>query len=277
MAITLASATALAPAAFAASSNTNAAAKADSGKVAANVQKGQTGNGQTSQATRDLTKLSKQGYQAFRDLRLARLAVFDGKTDQAGKLVSQAQDALQKAAKDETSFKKAASDIHMPQAMANQQAANGNAQKTGAGASTQPVEWLPIDAQVNLTKGYAVTPDNSKAVKQANAALQSGDKQGAVDTLKSAGIDVEYTMALAPLKATRDDVQQAAKDIDAKKYYEANLDLKQAEDGVVFDVVDIAGAPNAKVGANTSSGQQKTTQSAQNGAKTKASHRTTSD
>ena len=43
------------------------------------------------------SKLSKEGFQAFQNIRMARLAIFDGKPDEAKKLVSDTQNTLKSA------------------------------------------------------------------------------------------------------------------------------------------------------------------------------------
>lgn len=251
LAAVLASATAIAPVAYAASnmSDTTKADSSSSGKTTSSksASNGETGADKT--VDRDFTKLSKDGFTAFRNLRLARLAIFDGRTDEAQKLVKQAQGSLDKASKDDTAFLKAASDITPPKRMTE-----GAQEKS---TDTTPVKWLPIDGQMALTEAYAVTPENAAAIGKANQSLKNGDRKGAMDTLKLAGIDMDYVMALVPLEATTDTVDQAASDLKDGKYYEANLDLKKAEDGVVYDSIDVVGSPAAKASKtsdNSSSG-----------------------
>ncbi|MCB8840793.1 YfdX family protein [Aurantimonas sp. VKM B-3413] len=282
----LASATALAPAAFAASNgNTSDQTTASS--------KSQTAK-PVEAASRDFTQLSKEGFNAFHDIRLARLAIFQGETKQAVKLVSSAQASFKKAENDRTSFMKAMADIKPPQG-ANQNGMNGNtgqstassAANGGQGETTRiaqtgddngkPVNWLPIDAQVNLAKGYTVTADNTQSVNKANQSLKQGDRKGALDTLKLAGIDVQYTMALAPVDKTWNQLQAAAKDLNANKFYEANLDLKAIEDSVVLDAVNVVGTPATKTSSTdqTKDGQQAKTANSTVGQATDGSDRTT--
>ncbi len=84
--------------------------------------------------------------------------------------------------------------------------------------------WLPVDAQLVLADDFvARNKDQSKAVDEANQHLQKGDRQGAVDRLKLAGVDVDFTMAVVPLVKTSEGVDQAAKLIADGKYYQANV------------------------------------------------------
>jgi hypothetical protein len=64
-------------------------------------------------------------------------------------------------------------------------------------------------------------------------------------------------MAVLPLNKTIADVDQAAALIDQAKYYDANVVLKTAQDGMRFDVIDAVATPqNPKVAsADTASPQ----------------------
>ena len=65
--------------------------------------------------------------------------------------------------------------------------------------------------------------------------MAKGDWKGAVDTLQLAGISVLQTQYLMPLNQTRKAVTSAQKLLSSGKYYEANLVLKGAEEGIVID------------------------------------------
>jgi len=199
-------------------------------------------------AARDFTKLSHDGFSAFRNIHLARLALFDGKPDQAKTFVSHAQSSLKKAESDETAFTKSLADIQPPKG-----AKNGKSKIAGASAN-QPIKWLPIDADMTLTEEYDVTPKNNEAVTKANKQLKKGDRKAAIETLKLAGIDTEYTTVLMPLEHTKAALETTVKDIDSDGYYQANLVLKDIEDSMVIDVVDVLGEPEAAKSAKTEQG-----------------------
>lgn len=191
---------------------------------------------------RDVGKLSADGARAYRDLRLARIAIFEAKPDEAGKYVAQAKTALDKAKTDEAVFTKAEADLKPgkqtdakspPQAQADQK------------PETQPVAWLPVDGQLILANDFVATPEKSAAVADANKHVTKGDRKAAIERLKLADVDVNFTMAVVPLAKTTDEVSQAAKLIDAGKYYEANVVLQAAENGVRFDMIDVTAKPKA--------------------------------
>ncbi|MGK3262560.1 YfdX family protein, partial [Klebsiella quasipneumoniae] len=82
---------------------------------------------------------------------------------------------------------------------------------------------------------YVATPEKESAIKSANEKLAKGDQKGAIDTLRLAGIGVIENQYLMPLNQTRKAVAQAQDLLKAGKYYEANLVLKGAEEGIVVD------------------------------------------
>jgi hypothetical protein len=220
-------------------------------------------------------QLSADGAAAYRDVHLARLAIYEAKPEQARMFVSHAQSALEKAKTDSTAFTKAEADLKPPSGMAGPAPTAGGAPKAdaapgpagakdankdanndaksaeaaqpaqaGGAPATQPVTWLPVDAQLVLADDFvARSKDQSKAIDEANQHLQKGDRQGAVGRLKLAGVDVDFTMAVVPLAKTTQEVDQAAKLIADGQYYQANVALKQAEDGVRFDVIDATAVP----------------------------------
>jgi hypothetical protein len=186
-------------------------------------------------AERDYTKLSEDGFNTFRNVHLSRLALFDGKVDQAKKYLSNARTSLTKAEADESTFMAAMADIKQPAGATNEASADYN----------KPIKWVPVDAQMTLTDDYAVTPENHTAVAKANDKLKKGDRKGAINTLKLAGVDLQYSTVLLPIEQTKDALQSTAEDISNDKYYQANLSLKSIEDSMTVDVVDVIAQPEA--------------------------------
>ncbi len=193
---------------------------------------------------KDFGKLSADGSQAFQDVTLARLAIFDGRTDDAKTLVDAANTSFGKAAHDESVFTKAEADMKPPQGGA----ANAMPARDGqAGAKTAdtktPVEWLPVNGTVSIDEDYTLNPTKAAAVSDANKSLKSGDSKGALEKLRLANVDVNVTMAVVPLNKTISEVQQAATLINGGKFYEASQALRQAQNGERFDVVSVSDRP----------------------------------
>ncbi|GJE19218.1 YfdX family protein [Methylobacterium marchantiae] len=201
-------------------------------------------------ADQDVGKLSKDGAQAFRDLHLARIAIFDADPTLAKDLIGKAQALLATAKTDEAVYTKAEADLRAPAKHSYAAKSANGAKAADAGKSTdaarataQPTAWLPVDGQLTLGEDFVATPAKAAAVATANKSLEKGDRKGAVDQLKLAGVDMSFVLAVVPLNQTATDVDQAANLIGQGKYYEGNALLKRVEDGVRFDVVDMVGTP----------------------------------
>ncbi len=178
--------------------------------------------------------LSTEGQKAFSDISNARVELFQGHPKKAEEQVKAAQHALKLAQTDNTSFIKAAKDL-------NAKDSQGTADMDTTGKA-----WLPIWGDTIIQDNYLASPQKVKAVADANQKLKQGDAKGAAEVLRLAGVNVDTSIALAPLKQTIADVDQAAKQLGNNKYYEANLTLKQAQDEVRFASTDVNFVPNGK-------------------------------
>ncbi|MGU3540372.1 YfdX family protein [Methylobacterium sp. A54F] len=185
----------------------------------------------------DALKLSSDGADAFRDMHRARVAIFNADPAQAKALVGKAQEALGKAKTDSSVFQKAEADLRAPKT------SDAPAKPSTTTDPSKPSAWLPIDGQMTLAEDFVATPQKTAAVTDANKSLAQGDQKAALAKLKLAGIDVNFTLAVAPLDRTVADVDQAGTLIGQGKFYEANAVLKQAEDGVRFDMIDTTAVP----------------------------------
>ncbi len=191
-------------------------------------------------ADNDFGKLSSDGMKAFGDLRMARLAIFNGETDKAKTLAQDAQTSLGKAKTDDTVFMKAESDLK-PHPGAGQ---DGTAK---AAPSTTPVAWIPVDGVMTLGENYVETPRKAAGVAKADAQLKGGDSKKAMETLKLSNVDVNFVEEVAPLAATISGVDKAVQLLDQGHYFEANQALKSVQDGTRFE--DVALKSGGKPGA----------------------------
>ena len=212
---------------------------------------------------KDAGKLSADGTRAYNDLAMARLAIFDGRVADAKKLVGEADTGFDKAKSDDSVFMKAAADLRSPEAApaASKQAAsdtgsdatNANSAKQEKSAkidaTTTPMRWLPVDADMTVDEDFAANPAKAAAVADANKSLAKGDKQGAMGKLKLADVDMTYVMAVVPLDQTLADVHQAAQLVDGGKYYEASQMLRQVQDSTRYDVLAADAAPEKAAAA----------------------------
>jgi hypothetical protein len=212
---------------------------------------------------KDVGKLSKDGAQGFRDLQMTRLAIFEADPAQAKDMIGKARAAFAKAKTDDAVFNKAETDLKSPADMAAHTAAHTatpQAAKPEANPpSKAPVAWVPVDAQLTLGDDFVATPEKASAVTEANKNLAHGDQTGALEKLKLAHVDVNFTMAVLPLDKTLADVDQAATLIGQGKYYEANAVLKTAQDGMRFDVINAVAIPQKATAATADKGAPQAT------------------
>jgi len=209
---------------------------------------------QQTSASKDFGKLSADGSKAFQDLTLARVAIFDGRIDEAKKYVKQAETAFDKAKTDEAVFTKAEADLKplagknppVNQTVGAAPPASKSADSKSAEQMKTPVAWLPVDGAFTINEDYTANPAKKAAVAEANKSLKSGDRSGAMDKLKLADMNIDVTLAVVPLEQTIDNVHQAAGLIDDGKYYEASQLLRQVQDSERFDVTSITAKPSNK-------------------------------
>lgn len=154
--------------------------------------------------------LSQDGYQAARDISMARVAIFQGDTQAASELLQRATrslDVVEKAA----AVRKA--DV-----------------KT---------EAVVIDSQLVLADNFVDTPKKRTHIAKANEHFAQGRGKEAHEELRLAEVDASLTQVLMPLDTTRRHLNAASTLMSAKQYYEANLALKAVEDGLLIDTVAI--------------------------------------
>jgi hypothetical protein len=176
---------------------------------------------------------------------LARRAIFDGKTDEAAKFVADAQESLAKAKTDEAVFMKAESAMHAP-------TAGGAKALTAPAKATAPIAWIPIDSEIALGETFKSTPEAAAAVVTARKSLEKGENAKSLEAIKVARIDVDYSVAVAPLDQSIAAINQAKSLIASHDYYGASQALRQAEADVRYDEYDdVANVKAAAASAKT--------------------------
>lgn len=197
-------------------------------------------------------KVSTDGFKAFADIRLARLAIFNGNTAGARSYIQVAAASLQKAKTDDAVFMKAETDLKPPKGITQPNPSNETPSATA-------VSWLPINGAMTLDEDYAATPAKAAGIAQANSQLKSGDHKHAMETLKLADVNVSFDEEVAPLDKTIDGVDKARQLVKAGQYFEANQALKGVQDSIRFDEEDLSTSPakthvkSASVEADTNS------------------------
>ena len=176
--------------------------------------------------SQEMMKVSQDGFTAMRAIRAARVAIFNGEPKVAENMLTQAKNNLQAAWRN-ASFLDA------------KFAPKGKTTTTETQGTT--TDWLPIDGQVALAETYVPSPEKAEHINKANKYFKDGQSKAAIEELRLGEIDVNYTCVLMPWDATMKCVTEATKLADEHKYYEANLVLKAAEDGLIIDSVSLVG------------------------------------
>ncbi|KKJ19092.1 hypothetical protein T637_24375 [Enterobacter hormaechei subsp. hoffmannii] len=171
---------------------------------------------ETALQIKEANNISEQGSEAMRNVQLARLALFQGNIDKAEVLIKSASSLL---ANDSIIQKKFILDQKKTNLVNDQ--------------------YVVIDASIGIAEDYVASPEKKEAIKIANQKFGNGDKQGAIEQLRLAGINVMENLSLMPLYQTRIAVSQAEKLMVEHHYYEANLALKGAEDGIIVETTTI--------------------------------------
>ncbi len=164
-------------------------------------------------------KTVEDAYTAMREIRAARLAIFDGSGPAAISFVNDASKKLEAAKITNEKMKPKADEA-----------------KIEAGL-------IPFDMSMSIAEDYTATPQRALKVKEANAHLAKGDRKTAIEKLRLADINVLTTVALLPVGPTMDHLTDAANLLEQDKYYDANLALKAIEDSVIVQAYDANGAP----------------------------------
>ncbi len=169
----------------------------------------------------ELMKTSEEVFGALRDVRSARMAIFNGDIDQASSLVANASRGF-----DAADARIAALGIRNPKDDADN------------------VTYVPFQMAMGVAEDFVPSEDTAAPLQQANEHLAKGDQKQAAEVLKSADIDVTVTAAMAPIDQSVAKTKDAAALIRDGKYYEANLALKDIEDSIVVEAYAIDAIPS---------------------------------
>jgi hypothetical protein len=162
----------------------------------------------------------EDAYKALREIRASRLAIFNGSTDEALKLATEAQ----------TNFQSAETQMAQYSVQTKKPAASGDA-------------YIPFDTSMMLSEGFKATPDKQAGIIKANEHIAKGESKKAVEVLKASNIDITLTAALIPAKASVTHIADAIALMKESKFYEANLALKAIEDSVIMDSYSVDTVP----------------------------------
>ena len=176
-------------------------------------------------------KVSQDGFAAMQAVRAARVAIFNGELNVTTQMLNKAKNGLYAATKNASPFTPFSK-------------TTGDGQPVTGKTQTTHMVWIPIDGRVVLAETYVSSPKKAEHINKANKFFKNGQSKEAINELWLGEIDVTYTCVLMPLEATIKCVTEATKLANEHKYYEANLALKAAEDGLIVDSTSLIGMPN---------------------------------
>ncbi len=154
------------------------------------------------------TKVSEKGFAAMQTIHAARLAIFNGETDAAKEMLDKANGLMQEIAKE-------------------------NYQCQGAECQ------VPINGSITLDKSFVPGEKHASYLAKANECFQRGQKAEGMEQLKQGEIAVNFARVLMPYDATAEKLNEAIELANQSKYYQTNLTLKAAEEGMDFDSVSL--------------------------------------
>lgn len=191
--------------------------------------------------TREMMKFSHNGHEAMNDIGAARVGLFDGHPKAAIQLMDKAQTALDAAQRESADFK-------VPENTTGTHTANGK--KMNNSQMNQGATLVPVDGRMSLGEAYVATPEKQSHIDKANQHLKNGETKQAIDELKLAGVDVNFTLVLMPIDSSKQELQQALSLANQGKYYEANLQLKKIEDSLIITEESLVNVPRNGSGTN---------------------------
>lgn len=175
---------------------------------------------ENAKADQDLVKVSRDAMLTMRDLRGARLAIFNGEPERA----------------------RTFADAAVTRIGAALGAADDYAVQTKEAKSGET--YIPFNASLTVLDAYKAT--NAKAIAKANEHLDKGKQKEALETLKLSEVDLAVSAWMIPVKFAQEHITDAAQLIGEGKYYEANLALKAVDDAVVMQDFELVGKPQTK-------------------------------
>lgn len=208
--------------------------------------------------------LSPAGQRAMLDVSVARGALFNGRTDEAARLIHDARVRFDQARGDDTAILKPEAELAPSPDLRASASLVALVSSTAPAAhpfhdfhDAQVIAWLPYGGEVVLrdTPEASAThePHESRdiadarrrkaaALAAANAALSGGRRAEALQLLAHAEVGVDCTLDIVPLEATVRRIGHADSLMRAGRYYEAGQMLHRIERSARREHVDL-GAP----------------------------------
>ncbi|WP_230042103.1 YfdX family protein [Escherichia coli] len=167
----------------------------------------------TASQMKSVENIAIAGNEAMQNIQLARVALFNGDTGAAKKYLLMANEKIND---DKTDWKKFEKKTHKKMVIDSD-------------------GYVIINASMSVNEKFQSADVKKQTINNVNKKIEAGDKKGAIETLRLAGISVVENLDLMPLQQTRNDIQKAISLFKEGKYYQANLVLLSAEQGIIVD------------------------------------------
>ena len=197
---------------------------------ASNPQPARSNAVQPAPGSKAFVKFSESGNLALQDIRADRFAIFDGHTDAATKLMTNAKTEISKAESEAPQF-----------ATTTYTVVEGK--MLSSNSTTRDAVNVPVDGQSMVADDFVLSPEKKVHIDKADQHMKNGEKAQAIEELRLADIDVNYTRVWMPMASSERHINKAIELANDGKYYEANLALKSIADNLFVSSVDINGLP----------------------------------
>ncbi|WP_170565531.1 YfdX family protein [Ruegeria atlantica] len=162
-----------------------------------------TGGEHTEQASGQSIRVPANGKHILDGVHAARLALFDGNTDLARDMISNAHNEINDHAAEFA--------IKLPDTV-------GFA--------------IPVESGLLFRDGFQPTDQHAPTISQAGALIRNGQVDEAITVMADAGIELDIKVVMLPVEPTATHLQQALTDIKAGHIHKANMTLKAVETSI---------------------------------------------
>ncbi|WP_166313280.1 YfdX family protein [Acetobacter estunensis] len=194
------------------------------------------------QVEQDFGHLSQDGLRSFADVDIAGRAIAVGNISTAKDALKDANRYLLHAQRDNHQFMLQESELHPASRVPD----GHSGRLPSADQSSGRLGWLPILGEYIEKDPTQSQPDHAKALADANSKLKSGNTKEAAASLSKAGENVEFVLAVAPLKDYQAVVHRASELLTAGKTGPAMDALTEAQESVRFVSQDFTVAADGK-------------------------------
>lgn len=102
---------------------------------------------------------------------------------------------------------------------------------------------IPLDSSVVFAEGFTPDENQKPSIQAAGEVMRNGDIAQAVSIMTKAGVKLDVSAVMMPVKPTMKSLDRALKDIKKGDFYAANLILKTIESSIEVNAFDSGTLP----------------------------------